>query len=177
MGLMGVLVTVFGTYVLNADRRRENLWAPFTSLWRESESRRMLAVAALYGVSSPLDKIAAQHASALWYLVFLNAFLAVSLAVPAMRYGRLREHSWGSILKLLAPIGLFEILSIGFQMQALMLAPVPYVITGKRTSALFGLLWGKLFFREDKMAARLAGAVCMFVGIALILFSMTTSGR
>jgi uncharacterized membrane protein len=52
---------------------------------------------------------------------------------------------------------------------AISLVEVPYMISIKRTSILFAILFGYLFFREEKIRERLLGGVCMFGGMVLIL--------
>jgi uncharacterized membrane protein len=46
---------------------------------------------------------------------------------------------------------------------------VAYMIAVKRTSLLFGILYGVLVFRESGLAARLPAGVLMLAGVMLIL--------
>ena len=56
-------------------------------------------------------------------------------------------------------------------MTAISLTLVANVSTIKRTSSIFAILWGKFFFHEENIKERLAGAVIMIIGVALILLS------
>ena len=56
-------------------------------------------------------------------------------------------------------------------MVAISMTIVPNVITVKRTSALFGIVWGKLFFKEQNIKERLLGAIIMLLGVLLIAIS------
>lgn len=48
---------------------------------------------------------------------------------------------------------------------------VPNVITVKRTSALFGIMWGKIFFKEKEIKERFIGTLVMILGVVLIALS------
>lgn len=56
-------------------------------------------------------------------------------------------------------------------MTAITLALVAYVISLKRLSTVFGVLWGKLLFKEKDFKDRLIGAVIMAAGVILIALS------
>ena len=58
---------------------------------------------------------------------------------------------------------------VGFQFAAFELAIVPYVISIKRTSALFSVFWGKQIFKEEsEFKDRLSGAILVVIGLVLI---------
>ena len=53
-------------------------------------------------------------------------------------------------------------------MLAISMTNVAYMISLKRTSLLFGVLYGALWFKEEKIAERLMGAIIMILGVFLI---------
>ena len=57
---------------------------------------------------------------------------------------------------------------VGFQFTAFEMAIVPYVISVKRTSALFSVLWGRRFFGEGEFKNRLVGAIIVVAGLVII---------
>ena len=59
-------------------------------------------------------------------------------------------------------------LAVLFQMQALTLTLVVQVVAIKRTSVLWGVLWGYLLFQEQRIQERLLGASTMISGVLLI---------
>jgi uncharacterized membrane protein len=71
-------------------------------------------------------------------------------------------------LWILVPVGLFAATRIIFQMLAINLALVSYVISIKRTSVLFSIFFGYLVFKEKGVRGRLAGALLMLAGVLLI---------
>ena len=74
--------------------------------------------------------------------------------------------------KILLPMGLFSALSLTFQMAAINLALVAYVISIKRASAILTVLYGYFIFKEKGIKERLIGVIIMIVGVLVItLFS------
>ena len=54
---------------------------------------------------------------------------------------------------------------------AIEIAKVAYMIAVKRTSLIFATLWGWLFFKEEQITGRLAGATIIVIGVLLISFA------
>lgn len=73
--------------------------------------------------------------------------------------------------KALLPVGLFSALTLIFQMTAISLTLVAYVISIKRTSAVMSVLFGHLIFKEEGVRERLAGAIIMVIGVLFIALS------
>lgn len=73
--------------------------------------------------------------------------------------------------KMLLPVGLFSALTLVFQMTAISLTLVAYVISIKRTSAVMSVLFGHLIFKEKDIRERLVGAVIMIIGVLFITLS------
>lgn len=75
-------------------------------------------------------------------------------------------------LRALIPIGLLSGTGLVCQMTAVSLTLVAYVISIKRISAIFGVIFGYLIFKEKGIKERLLGAIIMVLGVAIItLFS------
>ncbi|MCK5699393.1 MAG: EamA family transporter, partial [Candidatus Aenigmarchaeota archaeon] len=128
----------------------------------------MLCVAFIWSISSNFDKIGVVNSSPVFWTASLNMFLTMTL-LPIML---LKSHSCTSQvknnIKALLPIGFFTAMMHLFIMTALSLTLVAYVISIKRTNALFSVLWGALFFKEKHIKERLIGALIMVVGVLLI---------
>jgi len=68
-------------------------------------------------------------------------------------------------------IGFFNALMMVSHMIAIKYIQVAYMIAVKRTSLLFGVVFGYLFFQEKEIGKRLFSACLMLVGVILILFA------
>lgn len=174
LGIAGVLLTTMGTYTLNLDKVSENIFAPFTFLWKEKGTRAMLFVALLWGVSAPLDKLAIQHADPYWYAALANALLTIALFPLMLRWGATRLAVSRTGFAYLAPIGLLSAASVLCQFIAFSLIIVPYAVGIKRTSVIFGAIWGKLFFHEEKFKMRFVAALLMCAGTIVIIVAGLT---
>ncbi len=103
-------------------------------------------------------------------LTFVPLFLLITS--PIMLYKSQKnldqiKTGW----KALIPIGFFSALTLIFQMNALKLALVVYVISMKRTSVILDVLLGHFIFKEKNVYERLIGAVIMVIGVLFIGFS------
>jgi len=168
-GLIGVLLIVCGAYVLNVSKKNKGYLAPLKALLKEKGPRLMLAVAFIWSITSNVEKIGVQNSSPLFWVISFNAFMVIIL-FPLMLYksrnclGKVKKN-----LKHLAPIGAFNSLTLIFQMTAITMTLVAYVISIKRCSVVFGVLFGNLLFKEKCLRERLIGAIIMVIGVALIL--------
>lgn len=178
LGLAGVAISVCGTYLMSVSKRSEGLFAPLAAIWTQQSTRTMLIVALLWSFSAPLDKIAIHHANPAlpggdpyFYTMVTHVLLSLALAPLAFRKTPASVFFGRRNARALVPIGAVSGLAITFQMIAFSLTLVPYAISVKRASALFGILWGKLFFGETNLRERVAGALVILAGAVTILLA------
>jgi drug/metabolite transporter (DMT)-like permease len=168
-GLLGILLVVAGSYVLSFSETRRGLLGPFRAIWAEPGPRRMLGVSALYAVTAPLGKLAVLHSHPLYFACFYFTVLPAAMLLLLPFQGRNRPKG-----RLLArpgaglPVGLAMAVMVVSHMAAIVRIPAAYMITLKRTSLLFSVLYGAIWFREERIRERLAGALVMVAGVALI---------
>lgn len=168
-GILGVLLIVGGAYLLNLESGSYGL-EPLRALARERGPRLMLLAAFLWSISSSYDKIGVQASSPLLWVASVNFFVVLSLLPLALlnvklRVVPLRGAVSISMAGVLGAIGLF------FQMKAITLTLVAYVISIKRLGVLFSVLWGRVIFKEAVVEKRILGASLMVAGAALIALS------
>jgi drug/metabolite transporter (DMT)-like permease len=109
-----------------------------------------------------------QNSSPLFWSIATSVFVALTL-FPLMLYKSPRAAEKISMrVPALVPIGFFGAMTLIFQMTAISLTLVAYVIAIKRTSAVMSVVWGHLIFKEGGFKNRLLGATIMFVGVLLI---------
>ena len=128
----------------------------------------MLAVAALYSLTSVMGKGALRYMPPEQFGPFY--FLLLGLIAPLLlalgRPGRVAAL-WrrpGANLVVAACMGTMVVCHF----LAISQVEVAYMIAVKRTSLLFGILYGALLFRETGLAAHLFAGVLMVAGVALI---------
>lgn len=168
LGIFGVIIAVVGVYILQWSKRSQGFFKPLTSIVSDRGSRMMLGVALLWSITSPYDKIAIQHSSVFFYVGMANIGYMLTL-LPFVLQKRGRFQQVFKNVRYLAPIGFGQAGAIILQMLAVPLTFVSYVTAVKRSSSIFGSLWGKLFFQEEKMKERLLGTTIILGGIVLMI--------
>ncbi|MBS3808025.1 MAG: EamA family transporter [Bacteroidales bacterium] len=171
-GLLGILLIVGGSYILNFKESNKGYLAPFKALLREKGPRLMLLVAFIWSITANLDKVGIENSSVFFWPVAVNSFITLGFIPVVMLRSKGKTRQITSNLQTLLPIGLFHGLMIITQMVAVSLTLVAYVISIKRTSAAISVVLGWLIFRETGLRERLTGSLIMIGGVVLItLFS------
>jgi drug/metabolite transporter (DMT)-like permease len=183
-GGAGILLVVTGAWLLNAGHARLRDWrswgAPLAAILWEPGSRMMLAVAVIYAFTATMGKVALRFLPPQQFGAFY--FVALGLLVPlvfALPFGRLipgeRVWPWRALAALFRrPLAVLTVTGLNALMVythflALQRTEVAYMIAVKRTSLLFGILYGALLFRETGMRTRLPAGVLMLAGVVTIL--------
>lgn len=172
-GLAGILLVASGAWLLNIRRTTSGgFWrqaaAPLLAIWENAGSRQMLGVAAIYAFTSVGGKRAMGFASpetfgALYFgLLGLLTFLLFAVTRPA----RLRVFGDQPIATL--GVGALMAIMVVTHFLALSKVEAAYMIAVKRTSLLFGILYGALLFREANAGRSLLAGTLMVIGVALI---------
>jgi drug/metabolite transporter (DMT)-like permease len=171
-GAGGVLLVVIGAWLLNVRHARLREWrswgAPLAAILYEPGSRMMLAVALLYSLTATMGKGALQYMAPRHFGAFYFAVLGavVTLLFAAPRPAILRtiwRRPWGVLA-----VTAFNATMVYTHFLAIQRVEVAYMIAVKRTSLLFGILYGALFFRERDLASHLLAGALMVVGVFLI---------
>ena len=172
LGLIGVFLIITGSYTLNIKERHNGYLAPFRALLKEKGPRLMFIVAFLWSIGANFDKMGILNSSPLFWVIVFNATIATIL-LPIVLYKSPQpfKRQLPKAAKFLLLIGFISALSLSFQMSAVSLTLVIYVNAIKRTSTVIGVLFGDLFFKEDHIRERLAGALIMLAGVFFIAWA------
>jgi len=179
-GAVGIGLVVLGVYLLNFRERSAGLLAPFRALAGDPGAVRMLVVAVLWSVSGTFDRVAVLESSAAFYSFTLSAALSVLYLPLALRSGRrhskgegseagLRQRALRAGFWVLALHGLLFSCVISLQMSSLSLALASYVLSIKRSGAIFAVLLGYFVYREGRLAPRLLGASVVVAGACVLM--------
>lgn len=171
-GFGGILLVVTGAYFLNLKGnpdKRGSWLAPFASIIRERGSRYMLGVAAIYSLTSVFGKRALLYSTPAsfgpFYFTLLGGIvLGFSLLMqPSALQPLLRRRIY------LLLIGICMAVMVVTHFQGIASVEVAYFLSLKRTSLLFGIVYGALLFKEPHLIRNLTGGILMIFGVALIL--------
>ena len=171
-GLIGVLLVVGGAWLLNFRQSRLNDWrswaAPLSAALRNRGSLLMLGVAGIYAFTSVGGKGAMQYMAPELFGPFYFTLVGL-LLVPLLGLttpGAIRRIGRRP-LPVLGTAALMGVMLLT-HFIALQQVEVAYMIAVKRTSLLFGILYGWLLFRETGLTGHLVAGAVMVAGVALI---------
>ena len=167
-GIAGILLTAIGAYLLNVKTTKKGILEPFKAIGRERGSIYMIIVAFIYSITSNLGKMAILHSSPLFFASTYLPILAAILFPILMWKNHGRVKQLFSLTALCSLIGLAIALSSIAHFWAVSIIEVPYAISVKRTSLLFGIMYGALWFKETNITERLIGGVVMIIGVIII---------
>lgn len=168
-GLVGVILIVLGSYLLNINLKKRELFAPIRALLKNKGTRYMLIVAFIYSITSSFDKRGIDASSIFQYIIFINLFVTIGITIFVLIRKKFSYNSITLEWRNLFYVGLTTTAVFFFHMMALSLTLVVYVIALKRTSGMISVVLGNIFFDEKKIRERLVGAIVMFLGVLFIV--------
>ncbi len=167
-GFIGILLVVIGAYLLNVHTISQGFLAPFKAIAKEKGSVLMIIVAFIFSIGGCLGKIAVQHSSpeffSVIYIFLLSLVLFIIISLKS-------KHFLSKSISRPIPfifIGLLIAIMIITHLKAISLIEVSYMVSVKRLSILFGVLYGIMFFKETNIKERLLGATVMVSGIIVL---------
>ncbi len=169
LGLIGVILIVIGAYTLNLKQINQGFLAPIKALIKNPGSKLMLLVAFIWSFTAIFDKIGIINSSP----TFWNLSKALTIGLLFMVILLFRHKiSLPKQNKFMLPlVGLLTAIALTTQMYAMQLNMATYVIAIKRTSAIFGVLFGHFLLKEKGFYERILGVMIMILGVVLISIS------
>ena len=167
-GSCGILLVVAGSYVLYSSKIKYGYLAPLRAIRKEPGSWLMLVVAMLYSILAVLGKKAIQHSSPIFFGFFFLAAVNITILIL---FPLLSKIKWNALSKMPGRglcVGFILYLHILLHVLAISMVKAVYMISVKRMSILFAVIYGWLLFKETDIKSRMLGAVLMFLGIGVI---------
>lgn len=182
IGIFGVALTIIGLYIIGKNHGNSNV-----SIKNFASGNILgILVAIIWSISINFDKLAAFRSDQFFAPAVGSAVLAAvsgTYLISRFLFGRGGASGTGIDEKSAAPkISFFSYLSfiaVGTTLalsgvlhnSALLFGPASYTIAIKRTGVLWGVIWGRLFFKENNISKKLLGAAIAVAGVVAILFA------
>jgi drug/metabolite transporter (DMT)-like permease len=167
-GCLGIFLIVAGSYLLNLSHAARGPIAPFRAIIKEPGSRYMLLAAFIYSFTSVIGKKAIEHSSPLFYAaVYFTLFSFIMLGLyplfPGTRIKKIFSRPGRG-----AAIGISYAVMVFCHTTAISMVQAAYMISIKRLSLIFGVMYGAVIFKEEKIRERMLGACTMLAGAVVI---------
>lgn len=168
-GIGGIFCICIGSYILNLSPEKWTLFGPFRFFLKETGSWVMLIVAFLYSFAAVIGKLAILHSSPMFFSVsFFSVFnMLMIIFLLTIRKIRLKNIVQEPLKGAL--VGCFLFAHVVLHGFAVSMVTAAYMISVKRLSVLFGIIYGYILFKEKNIMIRLSGAFFMVAGAILII--------
>ena len=169
-GITGIILIVTGSYALNFSSANQHWQTPFKALFQEQGSWLMLLTALIYSFTATVGKLAIKHSSPQFFgMIYFIAFTVfVFLFFPLMPGAKISNLVRRPLPGVAG--GLVLTIMIFSHTYAISLVEAAYMLSVKRCSLLFGVFFGAVLFKEEKIRERLFGASIMMCGVLVIGF-------
>lgn len=171
---LGILLVVLGAFGLNLPAgERISPAGAFRSWRRDPGALWMVAVAFLWALAMPLDKMAVARASGPFHGLVLNAGVAAAMLAALTAQGRLRELGAVRGVRAAFPLALgVSVAALGLQLLAMKVLWISLVETLKRgIGNVLAVVFGRLMFAEPVTGRKLGAVLVMGAGVALLLLA------
>ncbi|MBU1099249.1 MAG: EamA family transporter [Bacteroidetes bacterium] len=174
--LIGMGLLLFGTYLLESGNKKD-LLHPFKIFASSKYHHYILLALLLFTTTSIMDKLLLKNHSLHPYafMGFQQLFIAINFSIIILFVRKsykmvVRNTLQKSFLWILV----ISILTIGYrytQIEAIKLAPVALVLSVKRISVFFAVIFGGRLFKEHNLFIKVLATVILILGAIFIINS------
>ncbi|MDO8513411.1 MAG: DMT family transporter [bacterium] len=171
IAIVGVFVTLFGTYILNVSNAKEGLLRPIKLLFENKASALMIVSALADSVVVIFDKLAINNTipQNTNFVLLIQNVLTVLIFLPVLK---LRNKNFKTEIysnkKLFIILGVLSAISTILAFSAIGGGNVALVTTIFRSQLLFVLLFSFFFFKDKPKLETIIGSMVMILGVVLI---------
>lgn len=167
-GIVGILMTCAGAYVINIDTAKWSPLAPLLAVFKETGSWLMLIVSFLFSFAAVIGKVGMLHSSPLFFTMMFFGVFGFSMLSGMLLFRKIRLQTFGRHRLKGTAAGLLFYFHALFHCLAIILVKAAYMISIKRLSVLIGVIYGGVFFHERHVVIRFWGSLLMISGAFLI---------
>ena len=166
--LLGVVLIVIGSLAMHRTLFAQGWLAPVKAVIQERGSRYMLLVAFIFSLTNPLDKKLVDMSDVYIEAAAYGAGLVLSFYLLARsQKGDLAAAARGNV-KWIALAGLFDAVSLLFQLASYTYLAVVITVSIKRAGIVLSVFAGWLFFHERGITDKVIAASVMFCGVLIL---------
>lgn len=173
----GITLMVIGAYILELRKNNKNVLAPLKALFDFSKYAYVFTALLLFTITSLLDRVLLKgfKLPPYTFMAFQQLFYALFFLIAYLIKNKtvtIQFKSWGrNIFYLIGLISVFTVIYRLTQIEATKIAPVALVLSVKRLSVLFAVIYGGKLFSEENLYRRIAAVIIIIAGATLLLNS------
>ena len=168
-GLIGTILIISGSYLLNINLKKQGIFSPLKSLLKNKGTFYMLIVAFIWAISANYDKRGIKASSIYQYIISVNLFITIGTTIFVYSKRKVSLQALKLEYKNLLMVGFLTSLAYFVHMTAITLTLVVYVVSLKRTGGMISVLLGYFIFKEQNIRQRFLGSAIMFIGVLFII--------
>jgi len=171
LGVAGIIVTMFGIYVLHMSSiSKRGFLEPLHAIHKDKATRFAIITLFLVTAYSLIDKVGVTYTHPFLYVYLLNcsAFALFTPYIFSIRDRMQIRNEWRSSRKTIIISGFIGLFGYLLILLAFTMENVSYVVGLRQISVIFGVLLGSHLLNEGKRTTRLAGAIIIFLGALMI---------
>jgi len=169
---LGIITIIIGTYILNISELKGGVLLPFKKLFTNRGVLFFMLSNLLWSITPIFQKQAIFETKPTipLFAAFSEELLITIFFIPFILFRSKKQISQikTSWKFLLIPAPFVALASLA-AFNAFSQAPIGLVTSVFKLSTLFTVGWGFLFFKEERIKERLAGAIVMILGTILLL--------
>lgn len=171
----GVFLMLIGAYFLELRKGSTNLLSPFKAMISFSKYAYVLIALLLFTITSLLDRILLKEYNLPPYafMAFQQLFYAfIFFIIVLIKQGNISQQFKNvdkKIIYLIIIISVFTVIYRYTQIEATKLAPAALVLSVKRLSVLFAVIYGGKLFKEENLYIRIASVIIILIGATLLM--------
>lgn len=170
-GILGILIVVFGAYIIGFPTLSINLFIPPITLLKDRSYQLAWLTALITSFYSVNDKVGVHYVPPFVYLFFGNILMCfIGTPIVVMRKKAIFFREW---TRNKTPIILGSIMipsSYLLILYAMRISKVSYIVAIRHLSVVFGVLLGSLILKEEHGKVRFFASLCIFAGVLLIAY-------
>ncbi len=157
-GISGILLIISGSFIITGGSLK-TLISPDRGIFY------MILSAFCYGINVAIGKYAIVHSNPFFFTWYYCVVMSLGLLPFVRKKELVKVSNYKS--KYIVPIGiLFSLGGLSYNL-ALTFAPSSYVASAERISMIFGVIYGKIFFKE-KIKRAFPATILMVIGVFLL---------
>lgn len=171
---IGISLMVAGAYILESGKGSKSFAAPFKALFNFRKYSFVFIALILFAVTSLLDRILLTgfklppYTFMAFQQLFYTLFFAVLFFAKRRSLLPIITERGKEIFYLIIAVSVFTVIYRYTQIEATKAAPVALVLSVKRLSVLFAVIFGGSLFREKNLYGRIAAVVIILAGATLL---------